>query len=216
MQTLLPDALGSTRLVTDASGAVVGRSTYDAYGTQTASGTGSTFGFTGQQTDAESGLVYLRARYYDPSTGVFLQRDPYPLASNNPLTVNRYVYANNSPTTMVDPSGMSAADQVNSLSDAYDDGSDAAAFIGSVNDAKDLTSSDARARYSAECGPDGVDVCEQEAADRFISHTLLPRELNVVRDALFGIYVHIPSIKGLDEITALGNIFKFFKVQKVC
>jgi len=106
MQTLLPDALGSTRLVTDASGAVVGHSTYDAYGTQTASGTGSAFGFTGQQADAESGLIYLRARYYDPSTGVFLQRDPFPASATAPTTLNRYAYARDNPLTLADPSGL--------------------------------------------------------------------------------------------------------------
>jgi len=72
LQTLLPDALGSTRLVVSSGGAVVGHATCDAYGTQTTSGAGSGFGFTDQQTDAASDLVFLRARYYDPTTGVFL------------------------------------------------------------------------------------------------------------------------------------------------
>lgn len=72
LQTLLPDALGSTRLVVGSGGAVVGHASYDAYGAQTVSGAGSVFGFTDQQTDAASGLVFLRARYYDPATGVFL------------------------------------------------------------------------------------------------------------------------------------------------
>jgi RHS repeat-associated protein len=32
--------------------------------------------YAGQYTDTETGLQYLRARYYDPSTGTFLTRDP--------------------------------------------------------------------------------------------------------------------------------------------
>ncbi len=106
LQTLLPDALGSTRLVASSGGAIVGHASYDAYGAQTTSGAGSVFGFTGQQTDAANGLVYLRARSYDPATGVFLQRDPYPFDPNNPVTVNRYTYANANPTNESDPSGL--------------------------------------------------------------------------------------------------------------
>jgi RHS repeat-associated protein len=44
---------------------------YGAYGNRLASSTGTTynpFGYTGQYTDSESGLLYLRARYYDPVT----------------------------------------------------------------------------------------------------------------------------------------------------
>jgi RHS repeat-associated protein len=51
---------------------------YDAYG-QTTSSTGSVsnpFRYTGQYQDSESGLYYLRARYYDPATQQFLSRDP--------------------------------------------------------------------------------------------------------------------------------------------
>jgi RHS repeat-associated protein len=56
------------------------------------SSTGSTanaFTFTGEQTDASTGLVYLRARWYDPATGRFLSLDPmgdgYDYAYDNPV-----------------------------------------------------------------------------------------------------------------------------------
>ena len=64
------DALGSTRALSNASGAVVGTFTYGPYGRLTAStGTATTtLGYAGQYTDAEPGLIYLRARYYDPAT----------------------------------------------------------------------------------------------------------------------------------------------------
>lgn len=64
------DQLGSTRLLTNSSGGVVATYTYDAYGNTTAkTGTASTpLGYAGQYADLESGLIYLRARYYDPST----------------------------------------------------------------------------------------------------------------------------------------------------
>jgi YD repeat-containing protein len=75
-QYYLQDQLGSTRGLTDSSGAVVATYTYDAYGAVTAStGTASTpFQYAGQYTDGESGLQYLRARYYDPQTRGCLKR----------------------------------------------------------------------------------------------------------------------------------------------
>jgi RHS repeat-associated protein len=62
--------------------------------------TGATteWSFTGEQHDA-TGLEYLRARYYDASTGRFLSQDPMPL-------LQRYAYANDNPANLVDPSGL--------------------------------------------------------------------------------------------------------------
>jgi len=213
MQTLLPDALGSTRLVADSGGTIVGRQGYDAYGAQSGSGAASAFGFTGQQADAVSGLLYLRARYYDPATGVFLQRDPYPLNPGNSVTIDRYTYANDNPVTLLDPRGMSA---VGDALDGYEYGTDTINFINLVKQGRDLSSPEAYARYSAQCDPALVDVCQAEAADHFIKHAILKGELDVVRDALTAIYVHMPSIKGIDEILDLQKIIGLLKVKHVC
>lgn len=101
------DHLGSSRLVTDAGGEVSAAISYGPYGgVEGKSGSGSTaLGFAGQYTDSASGLQYLRARFYDPSTGQFMSRDP--IAS---LTRAPYVYAGDNPTNMVDPSGLCGID----------------------------------------------------------------------------------------------------------
>src|SRR5262249_41617547 len=93
----------STRVLVDGRGAPVATYRYDAYGTTTAhTGTASTpLQYAGQYTDAESGLYYLRARYYDPATGQFLSRDP--LVS---LTQAPYGYAGENPVNLTDPSGL--------------------------------------------------------------------------------------------------------------
>ncbi len=63
------------------------------------------FTFTGEQVDAESGLVFLRARYYDPMTGRFVSKDPFGGFDNDTQSLNRYVYVQNNPISMADPTG---------------------------------------------------------------------------------------------------------------
>ena len=61
--------------------------------------------YAGEFYDAESGLIYLRARYYNPYTGRFISEDSYWGEDNNPLSLNRYTYVHNEPIRFVDPSG---------------------------------------------------------------------------------------------------------------
>jgi RHS repeat-associated protein len=95
------DQLGSTRVVTDATGAVAGTATYTPYG-KLAGHTGITspIGYAGQSTDPATGLVYMRARDYDPQTGQFMTRDPLERE-----TGDAYAYAAGDPINQRDPSG---------------------------------------------------------------------------------------------------------------
>ena len=97
------DQLGSTRAITDASGALVQSYAYDASGNQTAS-TGTVanpFQYAGQYLDSGSGLYYLRARYYDPATGQFTSTDPIVAQ-----TRQAYAYVADSPLNGSDTSGL--------------------------------------------------------------------------------------------------------------
>jgi len=104
----LGDALGSVRQMTDVTGAITFTQAYDPYGAATVSdGTGqSAYGFTGEQQDVYAGLVYLRARYYDPVDGRFLSRDTWAGDDNRPLSLNRWMYVEGNPIKWGDPSGM--------------------------------------------------------------------------------------------------------------
>ena len=97
------DQLGSTVLLTNASGASTGTYSYDPYGgTKTHTGVGvGVLLFAGQHLDTESGLYYLRARYYDPGTAGFLSVDP--LAAG---TRDRYGYTGGNPLNATDPTGL--------------------------------------------------------------------------------------------------------------
>ena len=103
----LTDALGSARSLTNSAGAVTDTYDYTAFGELFASSgtTANAYLYTGQQFDAPTGLYSLRARYYDPSSGRFLSRDPMEVQVFNPLEINRYGYAAGNPVNLTDPSG---------------------------------------------------------------------------------------------------------------
>jgi RHS repeat-associated protein len=103
---LLADALGSVRGAADATGAQAGSADYEAFGAvRGTSTTASVFGFTGEQTDAETGFVFLRARYHDPRVGRFLSRDAVQPNASGTQGYHASAYAANNPTTWTDPSG---------------------------------------------------------------------------------------------------------------
>ena len=98
------DQAGSTRLLTGSTGKTEATFTYDAYGNQTGhTGTATTpLGYDGQYTSADTGLIYLRNRVYDPSTAQFLTRDPLAMQTGEP-----YSYVRNNPLNGDDRSGLS-------------------------------------------------------------------------------------------------------------
>ena len=83
---------------------VVASNECDSFGQRTATGNlPQRYGFTGREHDAESGLIYFRARTYDPASGQFLQRDPIGFAAGD---LNIYAYTWNDPYNWKDPSGL--------------------------------------------------------------------------------------------------------------
>jgi RHS repeat-associated protein len=57
--------------------------------------------YAGQYADDESGLYWVRARYYDPTTAQFINRDPIEAVTRSP-----YGYVNGDPLNGTDPSGL--------------------------------------------------------------------------------------------------------------
>lgn len=128
----LTDGLGSTTDLRDASGNAVESYAYDEWGVpQPAFTSNNPFRFTGQQDDvnANRGLYYLRARFYDPALGRFLSKDPLPL-------LQRYAYAGDNPVDLIDPIGLCG------WRSPWDCGSNAISAVGhAINQSrKDLTS----------------------------------------------------------------------------
>src|SRR5580658_4225489 len=102
------DQAGSTRLLTGSTGKVEGKCSYSAYGTPTCEGTATTpLGFDGQYASSDTGLVYMRARDYDPSTGQFLSVDPAVAVTEEP-----YSYAEDDPINREDRTGLGSEGEI--------------------------------------------------------------------------------------------------------
>ncbi len=100
----LTDGLGSVLGEVLPSGGVDGKRKLDVYGVDRGkTGTlGSSQGFVGNlghQTDDSTGLVYMRARYYDPNTGRFVSQDPAKSGAN------WFAYCAGNPVNLVDKDG---------------------------------------------------------------------------------------------------------------
>jgi RHS repeat-associated protein len=102
------DGLGSCRALVSSNGIVVAKYDYDVYGSVRGQEgqRANSFKYVaqiGHPTDEETGLIYMRARYYDPEIGRFISEDP---GFNR---VNWYQYADGNPVNRLDGNGRSSA-----------------------------------------------------------------------------------------------------------
>ncbi|ACP26071.1 YD repeat containing protein [Sinorhizobium fredii NGR234] len=114
------DHLSSVRAVTDSTGAIVESTRYAAFGEPANKAMATQKNYIGERFDPETGLMYLNARYMDPSFGRFISPDDW-----NPtlagVGTNRYAYAANDPINKSDPNGHIPVDEIwDALSLVYD------------------------------------------------------------------------------------------------
>ena len=107
----LHDHLRSTVALTGAGGSVVERLQYEPYG-ESAGSQFTRYGFTGRERDPSTGLIYYRARWYDPQQGRFVSEDRLGLAGQDP---NLYTYVLNDPLNNFDPLGLDAREWLKDL-----------------------------------------------------------------------------------------------------
>ena len=204
------DGLGSAIAATDAAGTITGTQRFDAWGNNgSATGIIAQYGYTGREPDG-TGLIYYRARYYDPTIGRFLQKDPIGLRGG----LNLYAYVGNNPINLIDPFGLTPkivlADAVSAIS--Y--------FGGTQNDAGNQTLGSAlkdtgKAVWNAAVGT-------VEATANIIGGGALPGFSDYVPfldkaraqydTPVFGTTVEV--LTGLGAIKALGSVGQLEQAQK--
>lgn len=99
------DILGSPVAVTTNFQVVTERSEYEPFGALLGRPLADGPGYTGHVADAQTKLVYMEQRYYDPVIGQFLSVDPVSVDGNSGYNINRYAYAAGNPYKYVDPDG---------------------------------------------------------------------------------------------------------------
>jgi RHS repeat-associated protein len=121
----LNDWLGSKRKLINGTGSTIENSMSLWYGDGTVlsgSPDASDHHFTGQLHDAQSGLDYFGARFYQSKMGRFLSPDPsqlYFADPTNPQSLNLYSYGRNNPLTNIDPTGLDCV-HINNDTGAYE------------------------------------------------------------------------------------------------
>lgn len=103
------DGLSSVRAITDAAGVKVESAVYKPFGEQSewvlpGNTAPETKGWIGERYDADAGLQYLNARYYDPELSLFLQPDWFEVTKAG-VGTNRFSYSFNDPVNRSDPNG---------------------------------------------------------------------------------------------------------------
>ena len=111
------NAHGDVVNLTDKDGNITKSYRYDAFGVEKNIDENDTnaFRYCGEYYDKETATVYLRARYYNPSTGRFISRDSFAGKNEDPLSLNKYTYCHNNPIISIDPSGMAKSNPWDTL-----------------------------------------------------------------------------------------------------
>lgn len=99
------DPFGTPLAEADGNGNITATFDYKPYGHQALGAQVNGPGYAGHVTDADTGLVYMQARYYDPDTGRFVSLDPESPNSANLFNFNRFSYANDNPVVNIDLDG---------------------------------------------------------------------------------------------------------------
>jgi RHS repeat-associated protein len=97
----LQDHLGSTTGLVYSSGTITNTASYDGFG-NSVNNLGTRYQYTGREYDADTGLYFYRARWYDSQIGRFISEDPIGFAGGD---VNLYGYVGNHPLKFIDPQG---------------------------------------------------------------------------------------------------------------
>jgi RHS repeat-associated protein len=103
----LKNGHGDVTGLSNSTGILVNQYSYDLWGNAiTAQETvHNPFRYSGEYWDNSTKLQYLRARWYDPSIGRFINEDTYEGNVTNPLSLNLYTYVLNNPLKYIDPTG---------------------------------------------------------------------------------------------------------------
>ena len=103
---IIIDHLGTTRAFTDPSGSLASTFAYDSFGNVIGGAPPSRYTYTGREFDPDTGLLFYRARWYDPQQGRFTSEDPIGFDGG----LNLYGYVENNPMSLSDPSGLCPSD----------------------------------------------------------------------------------------------------------
>ncbi len=135
------DALGNVMLTTYSTGSTAFSANYSPFGVATGVSGFELLQYSAKPYDTATGLYYFGARFYSPYIGRFITEDTYQGSLSDPLSQNRYVYAEDNPMKYIDPTGNRIVVSIggNSVAVESDTTSSAAASTEAIEEADEST-----------------------------------------------------------------------------
>ena len=201
--TFARDASSNVRAEVSDTGSVTGSYRYRTYGAIAQStGIGPTYFGFGDLLIDPSGLVYARARWYDPTAGRFLSRDPIAADPGAPSKLNGFNYAKANPLTWGDPSGLDPS-RHNALAQVNQRVAYAIAGVFADLDSPDPAT---RARAVAKVGVFGVVVATATVLGAAAGSEIVESALATPQSAFYtpraGIYVIGQGMANVTDVAA--------------
>ena len=154
--------------------------TYDPYGDITG-GVDENFvgyAYNGEESNEVTGLQYLRARYYNTEIGSFISIDTYLGSITEPISQNRYTYANNNPVNNIDPTGhysqgVNKYYQSTGLNELRDQMVAASFHAGEVEAQNAFNRQVARAQNTSMFNYNSINGISQDTANAYIANDII-------------------------------------------
>jgi RHS repeat-associated protein len=215
--------LSSVRAITDAAGVKIETALYKPFGEQSewllpGNAAPETKGWIGERYDADAGLQYLNARYYDPELSLFLQPDWFEVTKAG-VGTNRFSYSFNDPVNKIDPGGNAVYRDI--------DGDGKNEYIGQAKDiygdrADDskFTHSERTAAIESYYSRMSVTMSSQDGSELGIEVSTLYSTggpgANIIRDTSGSIYVKIYAIGSPGRVEGVAYselVSKSFEIE---
>jgi RHS repeat-associated protein len=234
------DHLGSMDVITNESGAVIQRLSFDVWGKRrentgwAAYAAGNpgyawqnepiTRGYTGHEQLDPVGLVHMNGRVYDPEIGRFLSADPFIQDVTNSQALNSYSYVLNNPVSMTDPSGFFFSSLFKAIGKFFS--AVARAFIGAIKSIVRSAIGRAILQIIACAGPQAVATCVAAsvaltlAAGGTIKQALIAGAISFAQIASYSVIHGIvgsianPVLAGITKLTTHAIVGGAFSVAQ--
>ncbi|MBD2871222.1 RHS repeat domain-containing protein [Paenibacillus arenilitoris] len=193
--------------IRDEAGAVLNEYDYDIWGNtlEAQEQVDNSFRYSGELWDETTELQYLRARWYDPSVGRFINEDTYEGELSNPLSQNLYTYVHNNPLIYVDPTGNYCVSKNGNWAHGGSCNSSSSVYMGSDNEfsGHPIIENGKRVGYLGTFGPYLPATANYWSSKQYVDYNLTRANNMVAVQQMYEMQMFMEDITGVSSMKAL-------------